>query len=165
LIQRLKGEPNLRLLCGFTEVPGKATFSRALALLPKQGILEQTLEGMVSMAHKGLVVYHVNRDSTTIPAREKAEERVPKPAKSGDGRQKPAESPKRASGHRKKQTRQDAQTSLNGIDRECTWGYKKNSGRGGVSFWKGYKLHSDVSDTGFPLTAVVTGVMCMTANW
>jgi hypothetical protein len=26
-----------------------------------------------------------------------------------------------------------------------------------VSFWKGYKLHLDVSDTGFPLTAVVTG--------
>jgi hypothetical protein len=26
-----------------------------------------------------------------------------------------------------------------------------------VSFWKGYKLHLDISDTGFPLTAVVTG--------
>jgi hypothetical protein len=25
LIQRVKGEPNLRLLCGFTDVPGKAT--------------------------------------------------------------------------------------------------------------------------------------------
>jgi hypothetical protein len=33
LIQRLKGEPNLRLLCGFTEVPGKTTFSRTLAFL------------------------------------------------------------------------------------------------------------------------------------
>jgi IS5 family transposase len=35
-------------------------------------------------------------------------------------------------------------------------GCKKNSG-GNVSFWKGYKLHLDASDTGFPLTAVVTG--------
>ncbi|MDR2393707.1 MAG: transposase [Treponema sp.] len=35
-------------------------------------------------------------------------------------------------------------------------GYKKNS-EGNVSFWKGYKLHLDVSDTGFPVTAVVTG--------
>jgi hypothetical protein len=33
LIQRLKGEPNLRLLCGCTHVPGKATFSRALPFL------------------------------------------------------------------------------------------------------------------------------------
>jgi hypothetical protein len=57
LIQRLKGEPNLRLLCGFTDVHGKAAFSRALAFLSEQGILEQTLEGMVRMAHKGLVVF------------------------------------------------------------------------------------------------------------
>jgi IS5 family transposase len=51
---------------------------------------------------------------------------------------------------------QDAQTSLDGIDKECAWGCKKNS-EGNVSFWKGYKLHLDVSDTGFPLTALVTG--------
>ncbi|MDR1326122.1 MAG: hypothetical protein LBK00_08825 [Treponema sp.] len=31
LIRRLKGEPNLWLLCGFTDVLGKASFSRALA--------------------------------------------------------------------------------------------------------------------------------------
>jgi Flp pilus assembly protein TadD len=67
LIQRLKGEPNLRLLCGFTDVPGKATFSRALAVLSGQGILEQTLEGLVSMAHKDLVVYHVKGDSNPRP--------------------------------------------------------------------------------------------------
>jgi transposase len=85
LIQRLNGEPNLRLFCGFTDVPGKATFSRALAFLSKQGILQQTLDRIVSMAHKGLVVYHVNRDSTAIPAREKAvkkaEGKAAKPAK------------------------------------------------------------------------------------
>jgi hypothetical protein len=39
LIQRLKGGPNLRLLCGFTEVPGKAAFSRALAFLSEQDLL------------------------------------------------------------------------------------------------------------------------------
>jgi hypothetical protein len=43
-----------------------------------------------------------------------------------------------------------------GIGKECTWRCKKNSG-GNVSFCKGYKPHLDVSDTGFPLTAVVTG--------
>jgi hypothetical protein len=90
LIQRLKGEPNPWLLCGFTDVPGKATFSRALAFLSERGILEQTLDGIVAMAHKDLVVYHVNRDSTAIPAREKAEEKAPKPAKK---RGRPAKTP------------------------------------------------------------------------
>jgi IS5 family transposase len=55
-----------------------------------------------------------------------------------------------------KQSAQDAKTPLEGIDRECAWGCRKNS-EGNVSFRKGYKLHRDVSGTGFPLTAVVTG--------
>jgi hypothetical protein len=76
LIQRLKGEPNLRLLCGFTDVPGKASFSRVFAFLSGQNILEQTLDGIVAMAHKDLVVYHVNRDSTAIPAREKVKKKA-----------------------------------------------------------------------------------------
>jgi hypothetical protein len=153
LIQRLNGEPNLRLLCGFTEVPGKATFSRALAFLSEQGILEQTLDGIVTMAHKDMVVYHVNRDSTAIPAREKvvkkAEEKAAKPTKK---RGRPAKNTPKAPPEPtviETQTKQDAKTSLEGIDKECAWGCKKNS-EGNVSFWKGYKLHLDVSDTGFP---------------
>jgi hypothetical protein len=165
LIQRLKGEPNLRLLCGCTDVPGKATFSRTLGFLSEQGILERTLDGIVSMAHKGLVVYHVNRDSTAIPAREgvvkKGEEKTPK---RGRKRGRPAKnSPKvpKEPTVIEKQAQQDAHTSLEGIDKECAWGCKKNS-EGNVSFWKGYKrtkgpMHLDVSDTGFPLTAIVTG--------
>ncbi|MDR2053219.1 MAG: transposase, partial [Treponema sp.] len=161
LIQRLRGEPNLRLLCGCTEVPGKATFSRALAFLSEQGILEQTLEGIVRMAHKDLVVYHVNRDSTAIPAREKAANKVEETAsKPGKKRGRPGKdspkAPPRAPTVIEKQATQDGKTSLAGIGRECAWGCKKNS-EGNVSFWKGYKLHLDVSDTGFPLTAVVTG--------
>jgi transposase len=156
LIQRLKGEPNLRLLCGFTDVPGKATFSRALEFLSAQGILEQTLDGIVSMAHKGLVAYHVNRDSTAIEAREKAGKKAPKPAKKRGRPAKNAPKTPKEPTVIEKQAQQDAKTSLEGIDKECAWGCKKNS-EGNVSFWKGYKLHLDVSDTGFPLTAIVTG--------
>jgi hypothetical protein len=99
--------------------------------LSEQGILKQTLGGIASMAHKGLVVYHVNRDSTAIPAREKAEGKAPRPAKNAP------KAPKEPTVI-EKQTKQDAQTSLDGIDRECAWGCKKNS-EGNVSFWKGYK--------------------------
>jgi IS5 family transposase len=141
-------------------VPGKATFSRALEFLSEQGILEQTLDGMVSMAHKDLVVYHVNRDSTAIEAREKvvkkAEEKAPEPAKKRGRPAKDAPKAPKEPTVIEKQAKQDAKTSLEGIDKECAWGCKKNS-EGNVSFWKGYKLHLDVSDTGFPLTAVVTG--------
>jgi hypothetical protein len=66
-------------------MPGKTSFSRALSFLSGQNILEQTLDGMVATTHKDLVVYHVNRDSTAIPAREKAvkkaEEKAPKQSK------------------------------------------------------------------------------------
>lgn len=43
------------------------------------------------------------------------------------------------------------------MDNDCTWGCKRNS-QGNVQFWKGYKLHLDVTDSGIPVTAVVTGV-------
>jgi hypothetical protein len=91
--------------------------------LSEQGILERTLDGIVSMAHKGLVVYHVNRDSTAIPAREgvvkKWEEKVSKPVRK---RGRPAKnSPKvpKEPTVIEKQAQQDAQTSLEGIDKEC----------------------------------------------
>jgi hypothetical protein len=81
---------------------------------------------------------------------------VPEPAKK---RGKPLEnspkSPKEPTVI-EKQTKQDAKTSLDAINKECAWGCKKNS-EGNVPFWEGYKLHLDVSNTDFPLTVVVTG--------
>jgi hypothetical protein len=55
-----------------------------------------------------------------------------------------------------KQARQKASVSIAQLDMECAWGCKKNS-QGNVTFWKGYKLHLDVTDMGIPVTAVVTG--------
>jgi hypothetical protein len=116
------------------------------------------------MSHKGLVVYHVNRDPTAIPAREKVlretEEKPPKPVKK---RGRPAKNTPKGSKEPtviEQQIMQDAKTSLEGIDKACAWGCKKKS-EGNVSFWKGYKrtkgpIHLNVSDTGFPLTAIVT---------
>ena len=39
LIQRLKGEPNLRLLCGFDKVPDKSVFSRYFAALAETDVM------------------------------------------------------------------------------------------------------------------------------
>jgi transposase len=50
LIHRLERKPNLRLLCGFTTVSGKATFSRIFTFLSEQSILEQTMDGIAIMS-------------------------------------------------------------------------------------------------------------------
>jgi hypothetical protein len=51
-------------LWGFTDVPGKAAFSRVFTFLSEQDLLEKTLERIAAMPHKGLAAYHVNRDLT-----------------------------------------------------------------------------------------------------
>jgi len=55
-----------------------------------------------------------------------------------------------------KQVALDAKSALSELNQKCAWGCKKNS-QGNMQTWKGYKLHLDVSDTGFPLSACVTG--------
>jgi transposase len=101
LIQRLKGEPNLRLLCGFDKVPSEATFSGMFAYLAERNIGESILDTPVKKACEGRVVYHNNRDSTAIPAREKPckkeAEKTEKPKKkAGKAAQKYPDPPCRA---------------------------------------------------------------------
>jgi hypothetical protein len=48
------------------------------------------------------------------------------------------------------------EASLKNIDASCAHGCKKNS-CGNTRFWTRYKLHLDVSGTGFPLSAFVSG--------
>lgn len=45
--------------------------------------------------------------------------------------------------------------ALSELDKDCSWGCKRSS-QGNVSFWKGYKLHVDTTESGIPVTAVVT---------
>jgi transposase len=80
-IERLKSDPNLRLLCGFDTVPDESTFSRVFTYLAEGGIWSPALDALVHKAHEGKVVYHVNRDSTMIPAREKAAAKADKNVK------------------------------------------------------------------------------------
>jgi hypothetical protein len=55
-----------------------------------------------------------------------------------------------------KQVHENVEDSLKNIDTACAHGCKKNS-HGAVQFLTGYKLHLDVSDTGFPLSPFVSG--------
>lgn len=129
LITRLKSDPNLRLLCGFKKVPGKATFSRAFSYLSSTKINEETLEALVTNTHKDLVVYHVCRDSTEIQAREKRPKKQTNKEKYGRGRPKKGEKrvKKRKTYLLKQQAQQTAEESLASIPKNCAYSCKRTS--------------------------------------
>jgi hypothetical protein len=160
MIERLRADPNLRLMCGFTKVPGKASFSRAFSYLVEMGIMPGMLESLAKETFKGKVVYHVSRDSTAINAREKVEKKDnkkhEKPQKKRGRPPKTAKKQEKQPSEMEKQAAQSPSDSLEKLNKNSSFGCKKNSQRN-ISFWKGYKLHLDVSDTGFPITACVTG--------
>jgi len=54
-----------------------------------------------------------------------------------------------------RQLAQTATEALAGMPRACDWGGRKDS-PGRVQYWRGYKRHLDVCDTGLPLQAVTT---------
>lgn len=163
LILRLQSDSSLRRICGFIKVPSEATFSRRFDILSQSHIMEQTINRIAKDYHKDRIVGHISRDSTAITAREKPVNRKKdvkernKKTKRKRGRPKKGEDvlPKE-DGRLTKQLRQKPARSLKELNRTCAWGGKKNS-KGKIHFWPGYKLHLDVTDIGFPITAIVTG--------
>lgn len=159
---RLISDPNLRRICGFTIVPSLATFSRRLNLLSNSSIMEKSLEALVKEYYAGRLVGHISRDSTAIAARDKpcnkkSDVALPKPKKYRRGRPKKGEErPQKALPVIAQQTTMSFEEALKALDKRCSWGCKKNS-QGNVTYWKGYKIHLDVTDAGIPISVVVTG--------
>jgi hypothetical protein len=124
--------------------------------------MTQTLNSMIEDYQKGRLVGHINRDSTAIPVREtpvnkKADEMPLKKTKQKRGRPRKGEiRPVKELSTIELQVGRSARNSLSKLQKDCAWGCKKNS-QGKVSYWKGYKLHLDVTDIGLPITAIVTG--------
>ena len=131
LIERLKADPNLRLLCGFKTIPGKASFSRAYKYLSGLELLEKTHEKFASEAHKDKTMYHVSRDSSAINARETAKkERVKKEKKPNKKRGRPRkceEKREKQPTEIEKQITQSASDSLEKLNKKCSFSCKKNS--------------------------------------
>jgi len=162
LIERLKADPNLRQLCGFIEkIPGEASFSRVYSYFAQANIMPAIHDELTREICEGKVVYHICRDSTAIAAREKTEKKKksPLPINKPDMRGKWS----RKAGKREKQPTEmemqiteEPSVSLERFNKKCSTGAKRNS-QGNMSYWKGYKLHLDVSDWGYPITAFVTG--------
>jgi IS5 family transposase len=161
LIERLRADPNLRLLCGFTTVPGAASFSRAFSYLVDTEVIDKAHTGLTEKVFRNKVVYHLCRDSTAVCAREmverKEKDKTPQTMPKKRGR------PRGTTGKREKkptemelQLGESPEVSLARLNKKCSIGAKQNK-RGNMSYWDGYKLHLDVTDWGYPITACVTG--------
>jgi hypothetical protein len=160
LIEHLRVDRNLRLLCGWefaSQVPSESTFSRAFAEFASGGLGDVVHEAMVKEHCGEKLVGHVSRDSTSIHAREKAQKKEKKPQVKGKrGRPKKGEKRKAAPPKRLDlQPERSLEENLADLPTACDWGRKKNS-QGKVEDWKGYKLHVDVIDGDIPISAIVT---------
>jgi hypothetical protein len=162
LRKRLMADPNLRRMVGFVKVPSAATFSRRMAALAAMPLVTRALNDMVTHYHEGRIVGHISRDSTAIPVREKPVDRkravviLEKPKRKRGRPRKGEIRPAKKLRRLERQLGMKPGKAIAELDSACAWGCKKNS-QGNVSFWKGYKLHLDVTDLGIPVTAVVTG--------
>lgn len=160
LRNRLIADPNLRMICGFNEIPSAATFSRRLAVLAKQAVPTRMLNELGADFYRDRIVGHISRDSTAIAAREapvnKKRDVAPRVKRKRGRPRKGEQRPAKKQSRMEQQLRMKPGKAVDELDRACAWGCKTNS-QGNVTFWKGYKLHLDVTDQGIPVTAVVTG--------
>lgn len=80
LIERLQVDRSLRRICGWerrSDVPSKATFSRAFAEFAAQNLPERVHEQLVRGELHGHILGHVARDATEIDAPEKPKAKPP----------------------------------------------------------------------------------------
>lgn len=161
LIEYLNGCRNIRRLCGWersSEIPSRATFSRAFCEFAKNSLPQNIHEAMVKKHCGQKLAGHISRDSTAIESREKPlkpSKAVPKPkAKRGRPRKGEVVCPK----PRKRvelQAERSLQENLNDLPSMCNVGTKKNS-KGYKHSWIGYKLHLDSIDGDIPVSAILS---------
>jgi hypothetical protein len=159
-VQRLRADRNLCRICGWDgpgQVPSAATFSRAFAEFAELGLGDAGHAALVKQHVEPLLVGHVARDSTEIPARERpAKKPKKKPSGRKRGRPMKGEVVERPEASRlPRQRTQTVEEALAELPRACDWGGKRDS-HGKVHHWRGYKLHLDVCDPGLPLNAQTT---------
>jgi hypothetical protein len=160
LINQLVSVRNLRRLCGWElsrHVPSESTFSRAFDEFAEIGLADRAQAALIKGYESERLVGHLSRDSTDIPAREKASPKPPKPAKAkrkmGHPRQGEVRPPK-APTLIERQLGMTLAEMLLELPGACNWGAKKKCGN--TSFWKGYKFHVDWADGEIPICGILT---------
>lgn len=161
LVERLRGEKSLRLICGWEtpcDVPDGSTFSRAFDEFSKSALADKVHEALVKETMGKEIILHISRDSTEIEAREKpckkeaAAQVKPKRKK---GRPKKGESRPKPLTRIERQREMTLEQMLEDLPVACDIGCKKNS-KGYKEVWQGYKLHIDVADGQIPVSCILT---------
>jgi hypothetical protein len=162
----LHASPSLRRLCGWEttfQIPSESTFSRAFAAFARFRINERIHETMVKENLGDVLVGHISRDSTAIPAREKPvakpktpSESEPKPPKKR-GRPSKDDPPLPPKERRRLliQPQRSLAENLADLPILCDHNAKRNA-QGFKDSWIGYKLHLDVIDGDIPISAILT---------
>jgi hypothetical protein len=163
LIETLNTAPNVRRICGFDkkwDVPSESTFSRAFAEFAGSDLGDKVHKALVESQLSDQLIGHISRDATAIEGREKpVKKAAAKEAKVAKKRGRPKKGEVRESppedNRLLNQVNQTPAAALSDIPTACDVGCKKNA-HGYKETWIGYKLHLDTSDSGLPLTAVLT---------
>jgi hypothetical protein len=171
LIHRLEIDKQLGYICGFDPgevVPNEGTFSRVFKELTDLQIPQKMHEVLTEKVFEGHMVLHCGRDSCPIPARETSKKREEakklEELEKGDKKEKQKKKdPPRYGSKKWGETRKgrqmlaglSSQEMLDELPVLCDHG-RKVSSQGTALCWRGYKLHLDVGEGFFPMTAVIT---------
>ena len=161
LLERLMVDIFLRRLCGWerNRIPCAATFSNVFKEFAESGLAEKVNDKMM-LEHIGdSLIMHVSRDSTDVVVHESCKKEESAPKKETEktrkrGRPKKGDEKPKAIKTVEKQCTQTLDEIVKELPQKCNYGKKKKHGTSYT--WKGYKLHSDVSDEGFILSAILT---------
>lgn len=162
LICYLHTSPTTRKICGWSragEIPSAATFSRAFAEFSDMQLPARLHEIVIEQIFEDRIVGHVSRDSTDIHGREKPRSKRRKKeikVKKKRGRPKKGEvRPPKEPTRLERQQNMKLEEMIADLPVACDAGSKTNS-KGKKNMWIGYKLHVDYSDSGIPISCLLT---------
>lgn len=159
LVDMIHTMPNLRMICGFvrkSDIPSESTFSRAFAEFARDDLGKNVHDALVKAHLSDELIGHIARDATAIKGNEKPVKKEKK-----EKAPKKRDTPKKGEVRVKEESRlfhqvnQSPAEALHNIPTHCDVGSKTNA-QGYKETWRGYKLHVDTTDSGFPVTTVLT---------
>jgi hypothetical protein len=159
LIDRLKNDRTLRILCGWrykSNIPSESKFSRVFKELSELQIAQKTHEQFVKEYLSDTVFLYNASDATKIPLREKPlkvekEEKKPK-LKRGRPKKGETREPIKPTILNQQKDMQTVGEMLSLVSTKCGVGVKQNS-KGNREIWIGGKLHISAVDGDIPIVA------------
>jgi len=163
LIDRLKNDRTLRVLCGWrykSDIPSESKFSRVFKSLSELQIAQKTHEQFVKEYLSDTVFLYNASDATKIPLREKpikvAKEEKKQKLKRGRPKKGETREPIKPTILNQQKDMQTVEEMLSLVSTKCGVGMKQNS-KGNREIWIGGKLHISAVDGDIPITAIYSG--------